>query len=250
LSEAKKEAKQILEDVNKKIENTIFEIRSAQAEKDKTKELRKNLELFKETTQKSISEQEKDIEQKMEKLRQKQANKQQKKKKSATNEEPIIEEIVEKELEVGDMVRIYGQDSSGIVEEIKNKAALVNFGNVKVQISIDTLEKIKKAQVENTQKTRPTFKSWDTSKTRSDFMFGLDVRGQRTDDALHTVSRYLDEAIVAQASELKILHGTGNGILRQFIRDFLKTVDFVVSVQDEKIEFGGSGITVVKLNYD
>ena len=250
IDEAKKEANELLQNVNRKIENTIFEIRQSQAEKEKTKGLRKNLDAFKQKTEKKLLDDESAIERKIEKIKQKQANVLAKKKKTQnieSNPEPIVEE---KALEVGDTVKIYGQNSTGIIEKIKNNSAFVNFGNIRAHISIETLEKIKKDPKKNKTSNSNSFRQFDISKTKSDFAFGLDVRGKRTEEAIHTVSKYMDEVIISQVSEVKILHGTGNGILRQFIRDYLKTVDFVVSFKDEKIEAGGSGITVVNLKYN
>jgi len=254
IDDAKSEAQSFLKDLNKKIENTIFEIRQAQAEKEKTKVLRKEIEQIKVQAENSLLEQEDAVLKKMEKLRKKQLEKAQNKKNNQQKNQNTVEHTEtdiqeDKKPEVGDNVRIYGQDSTGIIEEIKNKTALVNFGSVKAFISLKTLEIIKKQVQTNHKQPKIAFKLSDTDQTKSIFMFGLDVRGKRTDEALSAVAKYMDEVIVNQASEVKILHGTGNGILRQFIREYLQTVDFVVSVKDEKVELGGTGITVVNLKY-
>jgi DNA mismatch repair protein MutS2 len=75
----------------------------------------------------------------------------------------------------------------------------------------------------------------------------IDVRGMRVDEALQTVTYYLDDAIQCSAERVRILHGTGTGALRQMIRDYLKTVSGIRSFQDEHVQFGGTGITVVEL---
>ena len=87
------------------------------------------------------------------------------------------------------------------------------------------------------------------SKDMSEFSLNLDVRGQRGDEALNSVTEYIDRAIMASASEVRILHGTGNGILRQLIRNYLSTIDVIESARDERVQIGGAGITVVKFNY-
>jgi DNA mismatch repair protein MutS2 len=63
---------------------------------------------------------------------------------------------------------------------------------------------------------------------------------------MQKVAEYIDEAIMVDVNEVRILHGKGNGILRQLIREYLKTVDLINSFGDESVEFGGAGITVVR----
>ena len=251
IAEAQKEAQEILKQLNKKIENTIFEIKQAQAEKEKTKLLRKDLNDFSEKITKKLENKDKSVLSEMERIKQRRLRKE-KRKKEKQKTQPSEEDIVEEKepLKEGDTVKIYGQNNSGIIEEIKGDTALVNFGNLKARLSMETLEKINatppKPLIANSNKTE----MWQPSKTSTDFLFTLDVRGMRGQEAIQTVAKYLDEAIVAQAGEIKILHGTGNGILRQLIREYLQSQDVVENVHDERIELGGAGITVVKLNYD
>ncbi|RLD77984.1 MAG: endonuclease MutS2, partial [Bacteroidetes bacterium] len=104
----------------------------------------------------------------------------------------------------------------------------------------------KKTAVTNRQ---TDYSGWDVRKIKNKFSHNLDVRGKRADEALQTVSTFIDQAIMVEAKEVKILHGTGNGILRQLIREYLKTFELVRSFKDEKVEHGGSGITVVEFGY-
>jgi DNA mismatch repair protein MutS2 len=60
------------------------------------------------------------------------------------------------------------------------------------------------------------------------------------------VTYYIDDAIQCNAGRVRILHGTGTGALRQIIRDYLKTVSGIKRFQDEHVQFGGAGITVVE----
>ena len=69
----------------------------------------------------------------------------------------------------------------------------------------------------------------------------------RGDEALNAVMYYIDDAILVGMSQVRILHGTGNGILRQLIRQYLATVPNVKHFRDEQVQFGGAGITVVEL---
>ena len=73
------------------------------------------------------------------------------------------------------------------------------------------------------------------------------MRGFRADEAIQAVTYFIDDAIRFNARRVRILHGTGTGVLRQVIRDYLATVPGVLSARDEDVRFGGAGITVVEL---
>jgi DNA mismatch repair protein MutS2 len=80
------------------------------------------------------------------------------------------------------------------------------------------------------------------------FKQDIDVRGMRGDEAINAVTYFIDDAILVGMSRVRILHGTGNGILRQLIRQYLGTIPNVSHYHDEHVQFGGSGITVVDLD--
>jgi DNA mismatch repair protein MutS2 len=79
------------------------------------------------------------------------------------------------------------------------------------------------------------------------FKQDIDVRGMRGDEAIHAVTYFIDDAILLGISRVRILHGTGSGILRTLIRQYLHTVPGVKDFKDEHVQFGGAGITVVDL---
>ncbi|MCX6306267.1 MAG: Smr/MutS family protein [Bacteroidetes bacterium] len=79
----------------------------------------------------------------------------------------------------------------------------------------------------------------------TNFSLTLDLRGNRVDEALSILQRYIDDAILCSVSEVQILHGKGNGVLRQVTRDYLRSQKEVKSVRDAPLEGGGAGITVV-----
>ena len=91
------------------------------------------------------------------------------------------------------------------------------------------------------------YADWDISERKLYFKPEIDVRGRRAEEALHEVTELIDEAIMVEADQIRILHGKGDGILRQVIREYLKTVEVVQSFHDEHVQLGGAGITVVKL---
>ena len=242
--EAKAEAARILSEANAKIENTIREIKEAQAEKERTKQARQELQSFKDSVSDAQEEDDK-LARKMAKLKERAERKKQKQKASA---QPEFNRDV---IEVGDSVRLKGQTSVGTVLELQEKQATVAFGMIKSTVKLDRLEKVSKNQIKK-EIQKSTFVSEQTSEQmhekRLHFKQEIDVRGMRGDEALQTVTYFIDDAIQVGAQQVRILHGTGTGILRQLIREYLRSVPGVRSFHDEHVQFGGAGITVVELD--
>lgn len=242
--EAKAEASRILSDANARIENTIREIKEAQAEKERTKQARQELQSFKDSVSDAQEEDDK-LARKMAKLKERAERKKQKQKVSA---QPVFNRDV---IEVGDAVRLKGQTSVGTVMELQEKQATVAFGMIKSTLKLDRLEKVSKNQIKK-EIQKSTFVSEQTSdqmhEKRLHFKQEIDVRGMRGEEALQTVTYFIDDAIQVGAQQVRILHGTGTGILRQLIREYLRSVPGVRSFHDEHVQFGGAGITVVELD--
>lgn len=242
--EAKAEASRILSDANARIENTIREIKEAQAEKERTKQARQELQSFKDSVSDAQEEDDK-LACKMAKLKERAERKKQKQKVSA---QPVFNRDV---IEVGDAVRLKGQTSVGTVMELQEKQATVAFGMIKSTVKLDRLEKVSKNQIKK-EIQKSTFVSEQTSdqmhEKRLHFKQEIDVRGMRGEEALQTVTYFIDDAIQVGAQQVRILHGTGTGILRQLIREYLRSVPGVRSFHDEHVQFGGAGITVVELD--
>lgn len=241
VKEAKAEAAHILSETNAKIENTIREIREAQAEKERTKQARADLQEFKERMSDKQEEDDR-IARKMAKLKERNERKKQKQKAPVQFDRDVIE--------VGDHVRLKGQTTPGTVLEVQDKEAVVAFGMIKSMVKLDRLEKVSKGQIKRDMQ-KNTFISEQTSdqmhEKRLHFKQEIDVRGMRGDEALQTVTYFIDDAIQVGAQQVRILHGTGSGILRQLIREYLRSVPGVRSFHDEHVQFGGAGITVVEL---
>ena len=239
---AKEEAQRILSEANARIENTIREIKEAQAEKEKTKLARKTLETFRDSVQ-TTEETDDQIARKMAKL---QERKQRKKSKTATSATSTFDPHT---IEIGDNVRLKGQTSAGTVMELQGKQAVVAFGMIKSTVKLEQLEKVSKNQLKK-EMQKSTFISTQTTdemhEKRLHFKQEIDVRGMRGDEALQAVTYFIDDAIQVGASRVRILHGTGSGILRQLIRDYLHTVPGIRHYHDEHVQFGGAGITVVE----
>ncbi|PLX19026.1 MAG: endonuclease MutS2, partial [Marinilabiliales bacterium] len=245
INKAKEDAESLLADVNKRIENTIREIQESKAEKERTRLARKSLTDFKEKLNQSSSEEKDKIQRKIEKLKNR---KKQGKKKIQENKTIEINITESFKIEKGDKVRLFGQDNVGEVLDVNNKSIMVAFGNMITTLNEKKLEKISEKEYKNKSKNSGSQKSsfTDFGERRLKFKPEIDVRGKRAEEALQTVKDFVDEAIVINMSNIKILHGKGDGILRQLIRQYLDTVDVVRSFHDESVQFGGSGITIVE----
>ena len=242
--EAKEEASVILQDANARIENTIREIKETQADKERTRLARQSLEEFKQSVD-DLSEEDEKIARKMEKLKERQQKKKTKKK-----ETPATKQFDPGTIAQGDQVRLKGQTSPGTVLEVQGKEAVVAFGMIKSTVKLEKLEKVSKGQVKR-EMQKSTFVSAQTAddmrEKRLNFKQEIDVRGMRGDEAIQAVTYFIDDAIQVGLPKVRILHGTGTGILRQLIRDYLSTVPGVQAYHDEHVQFGGAGITVVEL---
>jgi DNA mismatch repair protein MutS2 len=240
IRQAKEEAQRLLADANAKIENTIRTIKEAQADKEKTKEARQALSQFKANLDAVEHLGDDKIARKIQKLKEKEQQKQ--------NKVKAPKEQKTEALQVGDYVRMKGQTSVGELMGMQGKNAIVAFGMIKSTVKLDTLDKVSKNQVKR-ETAKSTFVSSQTSDQIYDkklnFKQEIDVRGMRADEALQAVMYFIDDAIQVSVSRVRILHGTGTGALRQVIRDYLRTVNGVSNYQDEHVQFGGAGITVV-----
>ena len=258
LAKAKERAEELFKESNKKIENVIREIREKQAEKEETKKLRDSLKDFKEGISDMDKQAEDDkIARKMAQILRRKENKKNRKKgdpsssgqdKDNTSAATTLS-TVSAPLKEGDTVRIKGTTSVGKIESIQGKNATVIFGDLR---STTSLKKLEHATAPKREEPRPfmtvgrqTRETIDEKKLN--FKQDLDVRGMRGDEALNAVMYFIDDATLVGMSRVRILHGTGTGILRQLIRQYLATVPAVPSYKDEHVQFGGAGITVVDL---
>lgn len=243
LSAAKAEAARLLQETNARIENTIRTIRESQAEKEKTRIARAELESFKSTSA-EIPLPDHKLDRKIEQINRR---KDKKNKKSV----PTEKEKQPETFSLGDYVRIKGQTAAGEILDIQNKTAVVAFGMLKTTVKTDQLEKVSRNQVKREQ-TKATFLSEKTAddmrEKRLNFKQEIDIRGMRGDEALQAVTYFIDDAILVGVPKVRILHGTGTGILRQLVRQYLSSIAGVRHYHDEHVQFGGAGITVVELS--
>jgi DNA mismatch repair protein MutS2 len=250
LAEAKQEAQRILDEANKVIENTIREIRESQAEKEKTRDIRKTFSEKREKIEQIDTEASAKIDQKMERIKQKQN--QQKKPKDQPKPEPKV--VKAPVYSRGDKVRLKENGNIGEIIEIDKSKVVLALGHLMTTLSVDKIEPISKNEAKKiAQETRMIPKADSMKRTnemmekRLVFKPDIDVRGQRAEEALMNIRNFIDDAIVLRTSTLRILHGKGYGILKEVIRNYLKTEPAVHSFRDEHIQLGGAGITVVEL---
>lgn len=258
IDDAKSEATELIAQANKKIEATIKEIRESQAQKERTKDVRRDLTSFEKLIENKTREEGDDIiAKKMEQLLKRKERREEKRRErpNSPKPEPInklqIKES-EKPLKAGDKVKVKGSALIGEVIKIEGNSVSLAVGSVISKVSSNKIEKISSNEFSQLTggKVKKAFsinESESISKRKLEFKPSIDVRGERLEQAIDIVTRFVDDALMVGASEIKILHGKGNGILREELRKYIKTIGGVISVRDEHIEMGGSGITIVTL---
>ena len=262
LRNAKSEAEQLVQEANARIEGTIKGIKEAQAEKEETKKIRQELADFRKQLQEQEAQKAEDkIARKMEKLRERQQRKKGKKSEKDNTPAPSAEEQaamkaqreaeLQAQLTEGATVRLKGQKTVGTIIEIHGKDATVVFGNIKTTVKLNRLEPVQPPTKHPDITQKATYLSEQTQDSMHDrklnFKQDIDVRGMRGDEAIQAVTYFIDDAILIGVSRVRILHGTGTGILRTLIRQYLQGVNGVKDFHDEHVQFGGAGITVVDL---
>jgi DNA mismatch repair protein MutS2 len=223
LNEAKEQARALLKEANKKIEETIRVIREKKADKEVSKEVRNELADFK---QKLAPE---DVE---------------------PNYQQHIK-VIQGEIKEGDLVKIKGQETVAEVLSLRGKDAELKIGVLKSTIKLNRLEKIskkeyKKAMVESDATATPSL-GVNLNSRFAEFSPNLDLRGKRAEEALSMLAPFIDDAVMFGISEVRIIHGKGDGILRKVVRDHLRTFSSVRGAFDEHVERGGAGVTIVAL---
>lgn len=239
MEDARRQAADLLADSNARLERVIKEIRTSQAEKEHTKQVRQELDNYK----KELScPREQDVEiAGLPKL-----PRQRKRKEAAA---PPVRAQEKKAIAVGDYVRMSKDGMAGCVLSISGKDAEVAFGAMRTRVALSKLTRaVKPAQTIATQNASLTRSTTDDSRKRQlCFKQEIDLRGMRADEALQAVAYFLDDAVQFSISRVRILHGTGTGALRMAIRRYLQTHPEVSSFHDEDVRFGGAGITVVNI---
>ncbi len=211
MREAKQQAQSIITNANKLVENTISEIKSSQADRETTRQLRSNL--------------------------------QQELQKTKVKPEVKPATATDDEIRAGDWVKLIDSDTTGQVLEVAKDNIIIAMGELRTVAKRKRVEKIARKDIP--KEVRRSF-AGSTGEVAS-FSPEIDVRGMRGEDALHAIEKLLDRALMMGVGSLKVLHGKGDGILRRLIRDYLKKYDQVGRMEDEHADRGGDGITYVYL---
>ncbi|HSV87507.1 MAG TPA: Smr/MutS family protein [Bacteroidales bacterium] len=228
LTQARTEAKKIVAEANRTIENTIRKIKEARAEKIATKDARHELEVFAESLE-SPTPQASD------------------KSKNLIEQDSIID-IETGPLSIGDAVRVEGQSSIGEVLEITGTQAVVRFGNIRLKTGAANLMKVKKSLLTGSERTGVKVKmAFDINEKATSFNPVIDIIGLRAEEAITKLRRVIDDALLLGIKELKVTHGKGEGILREAVRSVLQTIPEVRNFRDEHVERGGTGATIIEL---
>ncbi len=264
LEEAKKEAEEIIRGANKQVENTIKTIKESQAAKEETHEARKELQDFMSllTAKKKKEQKDKDdyIERKIQQLDARRERQRQRKAKKADEkaaqeifelqaEQERIEAFKSAPLQAGEKIRVKENGMVGEVVKVSAKTVVVTIGNISSKMSLDKVERITSNEFKEAVKeiSRPATIRYDSSisERKLNFSTELDVRGERLNDAVEKVTRYVDDAIMLGMPSVRIIHGKGTGVLRDELQKLIKTIPGVATVRDEHIQFGGTGVTIV-----
>jgi DNA mismatch repair protein MutS2 len=227
LKEAKEQAKRLLADVNKQIENTIRGIKENNADKEITKQLRTSLDTYKE----EVLKEERTV----------------RKKTQPEEKEQPLDPVIH----IGDYIKLKDNGAVGEVVVLKEKEAEILIGSLRSTVKLNRLQKISRKEYRLTVGeeflSNSENKGFNYLAKSENFSPVLDVRGMRGEEALIEVTQFIDDATILNASELKIVHGKGDGILRTLIRDHLRRYKHVGSLTDEHADRGGAGVTLIKL---
>lgn len=241
LKDAREEAQEILKSANARLEKAIRDIKNAEAEKERTKQIRRELEDYKESLKepaedKSLPASLKPLKHKSKKSREESS----KKNKLAA---------VKTEFTLGDWVKMDASGSSGQIISIQGKKAEVAFGPLRTTVDLSRLSPAQKPKQSAASQTltMSSQTSEDSRRRQLNFKNEIDVRGMRADEAIQAVTYFLDDAVQFNAGKVRILHGTGHGILKTLIREQLRVNPNVTSYHDEDVRFGGAGVTIVNL---
>jgi len=183
---------------------------------------------------------------------------------SAAVQKPVAREVVQetaaRPLRLGDKVRVRSIRMEGVITAVSDNDFEVQVGNLRVRARPFDLQRPNELETEPpaAEPTAPKLKSPRTpapastpKRAASPFYpspgLELDVRGQRAEDALDALDRYLESAYLAGLPYVRIIHGKGTGRLRQVIRESLGQSPHVKNWETGGDKEGGEGVTVVRL---
>ncbi len=218
VQEAKQEAKHILDQANRKIEKTIREIKESKAEKTETQKVRKELEEFKATV----------------------------KPEKPVQKTPKIQ-LIGGSISEGDWVRVKSSGTIGEVISLGPKEAVISIGELKSTVKLNRLERISNTEAKKGKKSISSGKGLGTSLSVADFSPSLDLRGKRSEEVINLIESFIDKGFMYGVQDLRIVHGKGNGTLKDITRNLLRKMKTVDRIEDEHADRGGAGVTLIRL---
>jgi DNA mismatch repair protein MutS2 len=251
IQEAKVKSEEILSGLNKKIEQSIREIRESQAEKLKVKDIREDLDTLRSTVKTDLD---KPLAEGAEKIKRVEKESLVVRKKIQQEKPPVPEKVKVpvNPWTVGSKIRLKDKEILAEILEARGNSLLVAMGQMITTIPVNQAEPVSENEFRKATGTKSygtSFIGVDMENRKLSFSPSLDLRGLRADEALRKVTEFIDEAVMVGSNDLRILHGKGDGILRQIIREYLSGLNVVSRFDDEDVRFGGAGITVVKLSW-
>ncbi|MEL7533982.1 MAG: Smr/MutS family protein [Bacteroidota bacterium] len=220
LREAKVEARNLIQDANRKIENTIREIKEKNAAKKATQKAREKLRAeMPEVESVPVTV-----------------------KAARSKEGETLETLAGKPV-VGDWVKLKSSESFGTLAELQGKRGVVVVGDLRLTVKLDQLSKIKAPKAPKVKASSVNIIGSRNREVKSE----ADIMGMRVEEALPTVDRFLDNARLSGLNRVRILHGKGTGVLREAIRKHLGDLAYVESAVDAPVEEGGAGWTIVQM---
>ena len=226
-AEALAEADRILRDANATVENTVREIKEAQAETEETKAARRKLEEAKQAVAR----------------RTRNVAKRQTRRQPA----PAPAPSVEGPLSVGDQVRVEGTETVGELIELREREAVVAFGAITSRVKRTRLTKVGGARPQRVEVRAPGSQAGGRGVPALAAQRRVDLRGQRVDAALSEVQRLIDGGLAAGIPSVEILHGKGTGALRDAIHAQLAARPDITGFGVAAYDQGGDGVTIVEL---
>ena len=246
LDEARKEAEQIVKGAGAQVEKTIRVIKESQADKEQTKAARAELQGFIGALEQSKSRQQKARDEYLDRKLSKLENRRKKEEAAPQPPKPKMEQ-----LKVGEKVRIKSNGLVGEVTRVSGKTVTISVGNISSTMKADGLERISSNEFRELSRKafQPAQQRVDASISARKLSFypEIDIRGHRLQDALDIVTHYIDDAIMLNVHEVRIIHGKGTGVLHEEIQKYLRTIPGIARVSDEDVRIGGSGVTIVTL---
>lgn len=243
LENARQEAEDIVKGAGKQVERTIREIKESQADKERTKVAREELQGFLSALEQKKTKDEY-LDRKLEKLQKKQARK------ASGPETPQVQK--QGPLKVGEKVKVSASGMVGEISRVSPKSVTVIIGSISSTMSPDAVERISSNEFKEISRkvfTMPQQKVDEGITSRKlNFKPEIDLRGARLQEAMEAVMHYIDDAMMLGVRNVRIIHGKGSGVLREEIQKYLRTVPGIASVADEDIRHGGTGVTVVEID--